>query len=202
MRDYEVMYIVPTELSQEGLSSIIERYARIVASYQGVVGKTTVMGRRRLGYSIKGRSEGVYVLMQFQGDGALVKELTRDYRQSDAIIRHLIIRRVAPIEMPTVPGEEEAEAAAVPEAAAAEAEPAPEELAEPVLAEVGASAEAVAEEQVVPDAPAVEREAASAEAEPPSEGEAAEEIREEESEQPSTPLVPDTAAAEGEKGAE
>jgi len=94
VRHYEAMYIVDPDLTDEQFEPIVERYKKVVADMGGVVGETGKWegGRRRLAYPIKGRSEGVYVLMPFESGIEVPAELDRVLKISDDIIRHIIVR--------------------------------------------------------------------------------------------------------------
>lgn len=95
MRHYEAMYILDPELTEEQYAAIIERYQKVVTDSGGVVGETGKweQGRRRLAYEIKGRREGNYVLMNFEGGPEVPSELDRLFRISDDVLRHIIVRQ-------------------------------------------------------------------------------------------------------------
>ncbi|HZO87313.1 MAG TPA: 30S ribosomal protein S6 [Chthonomonadaceae bacterium] len=95
MRHYEAMYIVAPETSDEDLEQVIEKYKKIVTDGGGEVGETGKWekGRRPLAYEIANRREGIYILMQFQSNTEVPKELDRIFRISDDVIRHLIVRQ-------------------------------------------------------------------------------------------------------------
>lgn len=93
MRQYEAMYIVDAELSDEQLEPIIEKYKKVVTDMGGTVsdaGKWE-QGRRKLAYEINGRREGIYILMNFEAGPEVPKELDRVFRISDDVFRHLIV---------------------------------------------------------------------------------------------------------------
>ena len=95
MRQYEAMYIVDADLSDEQLEAILEKYKKIVTTMGGVVldaGKWEG-GRRRLAYPIAGRREGIYILMNFDSGTDVPKELDRVFKISDDVFRHLIVKR-------------------------------------------------------------------------------------------------------------
>ena len=48
---------------------------------------------RKLAYPIQKKSEGYYVVIEFQGNPSLPKELDRRLRISDNVMRHLIDNR-------------------------------------------------------------------------------------------------------------
>src|SRR5581483_712357 len=95
MRHYEAMYIVDPDTSDEDLEPIIEEYKKIVTDGGGEVGETGKWekGRRPLAYEIAKKREGIYILMQFQSEAAVPKELDRIFRISDDVLRHLVVRQ-------------------------------------------------------------------------------------------------------------
>ncbi|HBM82007.1 MAG TPA: 30S ribosomal protein S6, partial [Clostridiaceae bacterium] len=48
-------------------------------------------GKRRLAYEINDLTEGYYVLINFEANSDLPKELDRIFRITDTVIRHLIV---------------------------------------------------------------------------------------------------------------
>jgi small subunit ribosomal protein S6 len=134
---YEAMYLVHPSVDDERLAEIIARYNQVVESAGGTIERASKWDRRRLAYPINKVQEATYVLMYFQADPQVPKELDRLFRISDEVIRYLIIRHEKPKEVLTaseVPAAVEAvveDTATVEEEAAtaaetAEAEPAPE----------------------------------------------------------------------------
>jgi small subunit ribosomal protein S6 len=95
LRHYEALYVVDPEITDEDLEPIMEKYKKIVADGGGTVGETGKweQGRRRLAYEIDGRREGMYVLMNFESNSEVPKELDRIYRISDDVFRHMIVRQ-------------------------------------------------------------------------------------------------------------
>ncbi|WP_325175589.1 30S ribosomal protein S6 [Paenibacillus sonchi] len=57
--------------------------------------KHEVQGKRRLAYEIKKFRDGVYVLVNFTAEPAVVTELERIMKISDEVIRYLITNDVA-----------------------------------------------------------------------------------------------------------
>lgn len=95
MRHYEAMYIVDAETTDEALEPIIEKYKKVVTDGGGEVSDASKWekGRRPLAYEIDKKREGMYVLMQFQSNESVPKELDRIFRINDEIMRHLIVRQ-------------------------------------------------------------------------------------------------------------
>jgi len=95
LRQYEAMYIVDAELTDEQLDAVVTKFKKVVTDNGGVVGDTGKweQGRRRLAYEIQGRREGMYILMNFEAPVDLPKELDRVFKISDDVLRHLIVRK-------------------------------------------------------------------------------------------------------------
>ena len=89
MTNYEVLFIIDPTLEDEKKEATIEAVKEIIAA-DGEVGNVDVWGMRKLAYPIQKKSEGYYVVIEFQGNPSLPKELDRRLRISDNVIRHLI----------------------------------------------------------------------------------------------------------------
>jgi len=92
VRPYEALYIVDPDLSDEDITSITDRYKSVVEEQGGEVEGINRWEKRRLAYEIKGRVEGIYVLMTFKGEHKVEAELDRLMRIADDVLRHLIVR--------------------------------------------------------------------------------------------------------------
>lgn len=95
MRKYELMYILRSELDSDAIQSNVEKFANIITSNGGEITKSEVMGKRRLAYEINKMRDGVYVLVHFTAEPAVVAELDRVLKISDETIRFLITNDVA-----------------------------------------------------------------------------------------------------------
>jgi small subunit ribosomal protein S6 len=91
-RQYELVYIVPPETTEEALAELHTQIASVVERFGGTFANTENWGRRKLAYEIGGHREGVYVLQVINGPAALTAELDRRLRVFDVVIRHMIIR--------------------------------------------------------------------------------------------------------------
>ena len=139
--DYEATYIIDTNLPEEQATGIIDKYRGVVTNAGGTVDDVDVWEPRRLAFEVKGRREGVYVVMNFRSEPAAKDELDRIFRISDDAIRHLIIKqdpsadRAPSLTRRAEYDRREREAAARAEANAAAAAPAITEIpAEPTAA--------------------------------------------------------------------
>jgi small subunit ribosomal protein S6 len=150
MRRYESLWVVNGDLPDEEVKSAIDKFSKIISSQGGTVVGLDEWGRRKLSYKIQGTIRGYYVLADFAGTSETVKELERNYRIDDRIIRFLTTKKSDKVNLEALQAEIAAKAKA-----AAPAEPevaAPVEAAPP--AEVDAPVAAVAPDE--PAAPAKE----------------------------------------------
>jgi small subunit ribosomal protein S6 len=92
LRKYECTYILDPGLTDEQQEPLIERFKGLVADHGGAVEGVDKWERRRLAYEVKGKREGVYVVMNFSGEPATEAELGRVLGITEGILRHLVIR--------------------------------------------------------------------------------------------------------------
>lgn len=90
---YEAVYIVDATLGDEQIGVITAKYKQLVENGGGTVDKIDIWERRRLAYEIKGRNEGIYIIMQFHAKPAVEAELRRVFQISEDQIRFLIVRQ-------------------------------------------------------------------------------------------------------------
>ena len=91
-RQYELVYIVTPEASEQEVTDLHTQIEQIVQRYNGTFDKTENWGRRKLAYEIGHHREATYVVETITGSGELVKEIDRRLRVIDQVIRHLIVR--------------------------------------------------------------------------------------------------------------
>ena len=91
-RQYELVYIVTPEASEQGVADLHTQIEQIVQRFNGTLDKTENWGRKRLAYDIGHHREGTYVVETISGSGELMKEIDRRLRVTDTVIRHLIVR--------------------------------------------------------------------------------------------------------------
>ena len=92
MTKYEVMFIINPTLEDEKKDATVETVKGIIAA-DGVVGEVDVWGLRKLAYPIQKLNEGYYVVINFEGNPTLPKELDRRLRISDNVMRHIIVAK-------------------------------------------------------------------------------------------------------------
>jgi len=159
MRRYESVWVVNGDLPDEEVKSAIDKFSRIISSQGGTLVGLEEWGRRKLSYKVQGTIRGYYVLADYAGSSETVKELERNYRIDDRIIRYLTTKKSDHVNLEALQAEIAAKAkakaaAAVPEP---EAAPAAEETAPPeAVAPEETGAPVVAADPEEPAAPVKE----------------------------------------------
>lgn len=92
MRKYEVMYVVRTDLEQDVIKALVEKFQKLIIDNGGEIQKLTEMGKKRLAYEIEDHKEGYYVLVRFSSEPNVVAELDRVFRITENVIRYLILK--------------------------------------------------------------------------------------------------------------
>ena len=146
MRRYESVWVVHGDLPDEEVKSAIDKFSRIITAAGGTLVGLDDWGRRKLAYKVKGTLRGYYLLADFAGTPATVKELERNYRIDDRIIRYHTVKKSDKVNLEALQAEIAAKAQASTPPAAEAAPPAAE--AAPAAATPAATAppEAVSEE--------------------------------------------------------
>lgn len=91
MRKYEAVYIFLPSLEEEKRTKLLDRFKAIIEE-NGSILNIDEWGNRKLAYLIDDIGEGYYVLINFEAEPEVIKELNRIAKISDSIMRHMIIR--------------------------------------------------------------------------------------------------------------
>jgi len=92
MINYETLFILDPALEDEKKEVAIQMVKDVIST-EGEVGEVDVWGLKKLAYPIQKKNEGYYVVIEFQAEAELPKELDRRMRISDAFMRHIIVNK-------------------------------------------------------------------------------------------------------------
>ncbi len=92
IHSYETIFIIDGTYDEEAVKGLQEKFVNLIAA-NGTVETVDEWGKRRLAYEIKDRTEGFYVLVEFKADSEFPKELERQYKITDGILRTIVIRK-------------------------------------------------------------------------------------------------------------
>ena len=91
LNDYEVTYILRPNLEEAQVDERAEQIAQIIRTQGGEIVATEKLGKKRLAYEINDLREGTYVAMQFKSTGVASKELERQLKLQEDVMRHIVI---------------------------------------------------------------------------------------------------------------
>lgn len=93
MNEYELLYIVPSQYTDEEIGGIQSTIATLIEGFGGKVLRNENLGKIKLAYTIKKVNHGSYILVHFNAEGAKLAELDRKLRLTDEVLRHMITER-------------------------------------------------------------------------------------------------------------
>jgi small subunit ribosomal protein S6 len=90
--DYEVTYILRPQLEEAEVTERSTAIADVLKNNGGNVSNVELLGKKRLAYEINDLREGIYVVMSFKSDATAAKELERQLRLNEDVMRALVIK--------------------------------------------------------------------------------------------------------------
>ena len=92
MRPYEVMVIFDPDTEERSVQPTLEQYLTVITKGGGTVDNLDIWGRRRLAYEIQKKTEGIYAVITLNAEPDDVKEMDRQFRINESIMRTKVIR--------------------------------------------------------------------------------------------------------------
>jgi small subunit ribosomal protein S6 len=92
MHQYELMVILDPEIDERTVAPSLDKFLNVVRNDGGTVDSVDIWGRRRLAYEINKKSEGIYAVVQLTATGETTKELDRQLKLSEAVMRTKVLR--------------------------------------------------------------------------------------------------------------
>ena len=96
MRHYEVVFLVHPDQSEQ-VPAMIDRYKTMIESDGGKIHRLEDWGRRQLAFPMQHLAKAHYVLLNIEVSQTVLDELLSGFRFNDAVLRHLVIKRDAPV---------------------------------------------------------------------------------------------------------
>ncbi len=91
-QNYEMMYILRPDLSEEQVQEISAKYKTMLQEFAASDIQIQIRGKRHLAYPIQNFNDGIYIQVNYKADGTQVKPIERDMRFSDDVIRYLTLK--------------------------------------------------------------------------------------------------------------
>ena len=91
-REYETIYILRPNTSNEGVAEVNTRIKGVIESMGGKVIKVDNWGKRRLAYEVAKERKGIYLYWLYLANSGVVEEAERNLRMLDNVIRYLTVK--------------------------------------------------------------------------------------------------------------
>lgn len=91
MRTYEALYIISPELDDSAIQTVVADVEKFITSSNGTIVRSDVWGKRKLAYTIRKHTEGVYVVLRFLASPDSIKRLEQQLKLTEAVIRYMVL---------------------------------------------------------------------------------------------------------------
>lgn len=153
IREYETIFVLRPDISDVDADRVTERMRTAIQGHDGKIAQIENWGKRKLAYEIAKQQKGIYVYWRFIGNNQVVRELERNLRLMEPVLRFLTVRLKEEVDPDSIVALPDGQ---IPMRSAGKRPPEPEPVAPQPTAEADASApaEATAEAPVKPPQPA------------------------------------------------
>lgn len=93
MNNYEVLYILSPDLTEEEREALIAKFKKYVEDAKGSVAGIDKWGVKPLCYPIKFKNEGFYVLMNYSAPKEDSIAMGKLMLITEGILRHIIVKK-------------------------------------------------------------------------------------------------------------
>ncbi|MDR3052297.1 MAG: 30S ribosomal protein S6 [Coriobacteriales bacterium] len=93
MKAYELLFFINPTLEEEARLATLARADYAITSQKGIVDKVEEWGKRKLAFEVDKIADGDYILIDFHAEPSDIAEIDRVLRITDAVLRHMIVRR-------------------------------------------------------------------------------------------------------------
>jgi len=90
MKNYELVYVVRPNAEDEVREAVMNKIQEVISA-NGEIEKVDTWGNKKLAYPIAKFTEGFYVLVNFKASADLPKEIDRNLKINENVIRHMIV---------------------------------------------------------------------------------------------------------------
>ena len=93
MNSYEMMYIIPSQSSDEEKEALIALVNSMIEKENGKIESVERVGNKKLAYEINKKREGFYVLVNFTADASVPNKLGSLLSITNNIMRYIIVAK-------------------------------------------------------------------------------------------------------------
>ena len=93
MKSYEMMYIIPSQSSDEEKEALIATVNGMIEKENGKIESVERIGNKKLAYEINKKREGYYVLVNFTAEESVPNKLSALLAITNNIMRNIIVAK-------------------------------------------------------------------------------------------------------------
>lgn len=93
MKNYELMYIIPSQSTDEEKEALIAQVNSMIEKDDGKIESVERVGNKKLAYEIQKKREGFYVLVNFTADANVPNRLGSLLAITNNILRYIIVAK-------------------------------------------------------------------------------------------------------------
>jgi small subunit ribosomal protein S6 len=86
------MVILDPEIDERTVAPSLDKFLNVIRNDGGTVDNVDIWGRRRLAYEINKKTEGIYAVVKLTSNADATKELDRQLKLSEAVMRTKVLR--------------------------------------------------------------------------------------------------------------
>jgi small subunit ribosomal protein S6 len=90
-REFETTMILRPDINKDGIADVVTRLQALYERNGGRMQKIDNWGLRTLAYPIQAHKKGIYLYVRYLGGSDIVKELERNLRIWDEVVRYLTV---------------------------------------------------------------------------------------------------------------
>jgi len=93
MNNYEMLYIIPSQSTDEEKEALIALVNGIIEKEGGKIESVERVGNKKLAYEIEKKREGFYVLVNFTAETKVPNAVSALLNITNGIMRHIIVAK-------------------------------------------------------------------------------------------------------------
>jgi len=93
MNSYELMYIIPSQSSDEEKEALIAQVNGMIEKDGGKIESVERVGNKKLAYEIQKKREGYYVLVNFTAESSVPNKLGSLLAITSNILRYIVVAK-------------------------------------------------------------------------------------------------------------
>ena len=93
MNSYELMYIIPSQSTDEEKEALIAQVNSMIEKDNGKIESVERIGNKKLAYEINKKREGFYVLVNFTAESSVPNKLGTLLSITNNIMRYIIVAK-------------------------------------------------------------------------------------------------------------